>query len=48
MDEWMESCYKHSDVAPEAGCDDRMVFKPACNRRGVVAVYMPRRRGRGR
>jgi len=37
--EWMESCYKHSDVAPEAGCDGRMVFKPVYNRRGVAAVY---------
>jgi DNA-directed RNA polymerase subunit RPC12/RpoP len=35
----MESCRKHSDVAPEAGCDGRMVFKPVCNRRGVAAVY---------
>jgi DNA-directed RNA polymerase subunit RPC12/RpoP len=35
----MESCYKHGDVAPEAGCDGRMVFKPVYNRRGVAAVY---------
>jgi DNA-directed RNA polymerase subunit RPC12/RpoP len=39
VDEWMESCYKHSDVAPEAGCDGRMVFKPVCDRSGVAAVY---------
>jgi hypothetical protein len=45
VEEWMESCYKHGDVAPEAGCDGRMVFKPVCNRRGVGAQGAAREGG---